>query len=96
MQTSFITCPPSASIVLSAMMGDVHRPMVSRGGASKYQIRKGSLKKATCISKPDNQDLIDFVSFFLSLFIVHLLKSSQSRGIDWDFSASTLLTFGAR
>lgn len=93
MQPSFITCPPSASIVLSAMMGNVHRPTVS----SKYQIRKGSLKKATCISKPDNQDLIDFVSFFFnSLFIVHLLKSSQSCGIEWDFSASTLLTFGAR
>lgn len=44
--------------------------------ASRYQARKGVLKRATCISKPDKQDLIDFISN--SLFIVHLLK-----GLPW-------------
>lgn len=53
--------------------------------------------KATCVSKPEKQDSIDFcfLFFFNSVFIVHLLKSSQSHGLDYDLSTLTLLTFGA-
>lgn len=60
--------------------------------ASRYQTTKGFLKRATCISKPDKQDLIDFVSN--SLVIVHLLKSSKRYGQEWDFSTLTSLTSG--
>lgn len=68
-----------------------------RRGTSKHQSRKGFLRKATWISKPGRQDLIDFgfCLFVLnSLFIVHLLKSSQSHSLEQNFSTTTVLTFG--
>ena len=72
--------------------GGLRQARVVQRRASRYQTTKGFLKRATCISKPDKQDLIDFVSN--SLAIVHLLKSSKRYGQEWDFSTLTFLTWG--
>lgn len=46
--------------------------------------KENFLKKATCISKPDKQDLIDFGVFLFFVFkdsflVVHLLKSFRTK-----------------
>lgn len=92
--TSTVSQPRAG--VVSAVAGARIKAYGIKRGTSKYQIKKGFLKKATWISKPDKQDLIDFVVIFVlflnSLFVVHLLKSSQSHALEQDFSTSTLLT----
>lgn len=53
-------------------------------GPPQMSDKENFLKKATCISKPDKQDLIDFGVFLFFVFkdsflVVHLLKSFRTK-----------------